>query len=278
MPEANACFGSDILETLRGNGLEDSQGAKESKGPQMRHRLTSMMGQVQIRIVAASLLAVLPLAGEPFRGRILTDDGMPLPEATAVVLECGQSGQAVVPVDEAGWFEFDGPWGQTGCVLETSAPGYRTHLIETNDLPGDPRIPAIVMYRLGKGQGQSLSALHLAAPPRAVESYHAAVREMRRGPQGDPEAILDRLEEAVRAYPDYAQAWFEIGRMRLAQGSGAGAIGAFREAVRADPWFVSPYEPLILLLRAAGNVAEASHACQGLRKINPALPGDCGMD
>ena len=231
-----------------------------------------------VRIAAACLLAVPSLPGEPLRGRVLADDGMPLPEATAVVLDCNPSGRMAVGVDEAGWFELEKPSELRDCLLQVSAPGYRLHSMTTWALPADPGIPAVVMYRLGKGQGESMSVSHLAAPVDAVDSYHAAVRQMRRGPEGDPEALLKQLKAAVRAYPDYAQAWFEIGRLHLAHGSAEDAIGAFREAVRADPWFVSPYEPLILLLEAAGNAAEALHACEALRRINPALPAGCVVD
>ena len=233
------------------------------------------MGQVRIRISAACLLAALPMDGESLRGRILADDGMPLPEDAVVVLSCGQSDRKTVGVDDAGWFEFEEPPKRSDCLVETSAPGYRPHSIATGALPSDPGIAAVVLHRLGKGQGESLSVAHLAAPPHAVASFHAAVREMRRGHDDGLEAALRLLEAAVSAYPGYAQAWFEIGRIHLAQGSAPEAIRAFGAATRADPWFVSPYEPLILLLEAAGDTRGASSACQALRKINPALPEDC---
>jgi len=56
---------------------------------------------------------------------------------------------------------------------------------------------------------------------------------------------------------------------------GAGAVAAFREAIRAEPWFVSPYEPLMLLLEAGGDSVAADRVCEGLRRINPSLPADC---
>lgn len=190
-------------------------------------------------------------------------------------LRCAQGVPLSAGVDEAGRFEFKEGSAEPGCSLDVSAPGYRVATLAASALPADPRIPAIVMYRLGKGQGESVSVSHLAAPAAAVGKYHLAVREMRRGAAGNPESVLEHLQSAVQAYPDYAQAWFEIGRLRLAKGSATAAIRAFREALRADPWFVSPYEPLILLLEATGDSAGARRACQGLLRINPALPADC---
>ena len=121
-----------------------------------------------------------------------------------------------------------------------------------------------------------MSVSHLSAPPAAVARFHAALRALRGGPGQDIELALGHLQSAVGAFPGYADAWFEIGRLHLASGSPGDAIGAFQEALRADPWLVSPYEPLILLLEAAGDPAGARQVCAGLRRINPALPEDCG--
>lgn len=235
------------------------------------------MVRVRIRLVAACLAVALPLAGSPLLGRILTDDGLPLPDGTSVALTCGSAGQFVTSVDEWGQFEFAERPTRGGCHLEASVAGYQPKSVTAGDLPDDPRIALITLHRLGAGQGEGLSVTHLAAPPEAVESYHLAVREMRRGVAGDLQSVLKHLQDAVHAYPDYAQAWFEIGRINLAQGSTAKAIGAFQEAVRADPWFISPYEPLVLLLRATDD-ADANGICQGMRRINAALPPDCVKD
>lgn len=235
------------------------------------------MVRVRIRLVAACLAVALPLVGSPLLGRIVTDDGLPLPDATSVALACGSAGQFVTGVDGQGRFEFADPPTRGGCLLEASVAGYQPKTVAAGDLPEDPRIAVITLHRLGAGQGESLSVTNLAAPTKAVESYHLAVREMRRGAAGDLQSVLKHLQAAVYAYPDYAQVWFEIGRLKLARGSTAEAIGAFREAVRADPWFISPYEPLVLLLRATGD-EDVNGICQSMRKINAALPPDCVKD
>ncbi len=149
-------------------------------------------------------------------------------------------------------------------------------MISTEDLPSDPRIAGIVLHRLGKSHGESISVSHLAAPPEAVQRFHAAIREAEGAESTDYEAVLKHLRAAVQLYPDYAQAWFEIGRIGLALGDSASARDALQQAVRADPWFVSPYEPLILLLEAAGQSDQAARTCQRLREINPALSAGCG--
>lgn len=225
----------------------------------------------------ATALALLPLRGEVVRGRVLADDGMPLPMSTTVRIHCGEMAAAKIALDEDGWFEFEDASERLKCSLgiDIVAPGYRQSSLSKADLPADPRIPAAVLHRLGKGDGESISVSHLAAPEEATRYYRAAMREMQRGADSDPAAALRRLESAVRIYPGYAQAWFEVGRLRLALGKTASAIRAFGQSVASDPWFVSPYEPLILLLEAEGDVDRAAAACHGLRRINPELPANC---
>lgn len=228
------------------------------------------------RLLLALTLASFPAESETIRGRIVTDDGMPLFESARVELHCGQSALESAAVDGDGMFEFSHPRQHAECNVAINAPGYRRANVPVASLPMNPEIPGVSLHRLGKSRGESISVSHLAAPPDARRRYHAAMREMRRGEEARVETVLTNLEAAAKLYPGYAQAWFEIGRLRLAQRDLERAVGALRRAVRADPWFVSPYEPLILLLRAIGAIEEAVSVCEDLRKVNPALPADCG--
>ena len=228
------------------------------------------------RLLLAAALAPLPAASDSLRGRIVSDDGMPLPSSTKVELACGQSRLERAAVREDGLFEVDHRGGRGDCVLVIDAPGYRRTEVQPSTLPKTPGIPGVVLHRLGKSQGETISVSHLAAPPEAKRRFQAAIREMRRGQEAAMDVVLENLEAAARIYPGYAEAWFEIGRLRLAQQDPEGAVAAFRQAVRADPWFVSPYEPLILLLRAGEAAVEAAGVCESLRRVNPALPADCG--
>ncbi len=236
------------------------------------------MGVVIARCWLAGAVLLAPLRVEAVSGRVLTDDGLPLPDSAAVHLVCdgGLSGRA--DLDEAGTFQLPLEREIAHCAVRIAAPGYRTAEVGLEALPADPAIPAAVLYRLGKGDGESLSRSHLAAPQEAVRHYHLAVRELRRGPAADSAAALSALSSAVDAFPQYAQAWFEIGRLRLASGEPSEAAEAFANSIASDPWFVSPYEPLVLLLEALGDRAGVAAACRGWRRINPHLPANCRME
>lgn len=223
----------------------------------------------------AAALSTLPLAGEQLSGRVLTDDGLPLPESTDVTLDCERARIGPVRPDLQGVFTISRPPEPARCVLRIAAPGYRRASVATEDMPLDEGIPAAVLFRLGKNDGESISTSHLAAPDEAASLYHAAVRQLQRESRASFGPALALLQEAVQAYPAYAQAWFEIGRLQLAIGDLSQAIKAFGMAIEADPWFVSPYEPLILLLESTGDEAQSLAACEGLRRINPDLPAGC---
>ncbi len=237
-----------------------------------------MMGPVFIRLASAGLLTVGSVCADPLLGRILADDGMPLPTNATVQLICDGSVLASARVDDEGGFSLDNTPARSGCSLSASAAGYRQQAVRVSDLPLNHRIPAIVLHRLGRNQGEAVSVSFLAAPEDALQSFQAAIRKLQARPVSDPNSARQHLRSAIRKFPGYAQAWFELGRLHLAQGDIPAAIRSFQEAVRADPWFVSPYEPLILLLKSTGDADAADRACQGLRRINPSLPADCSLE
>ncbi len=224
-------------------------------------------------LVAALGAPALPSA--ILGGTIVTDDGMPLSKGTSAVLRCGESATRPIEIDVEGRFSLDASAIDGSCAVVAGHPGYVAQPVAVRDLAVDPRIPAITLFRLNQDQGEAISPSHLAAPPAARKSYHAAIRTMRDPDSADAAQILERLRHAVDAYPGYAPAWFEIGRLHLALGNSTAAIRALRRAVEADVWFISPYQPLLLLLRATADTHGATEVCDGLRRINPYLPEDC---
>ena len=228
-----------------------------------------------LRLLVASVLASAQASAEPMRGRVVTDDGMPLPDSASVVLRCRGTERPIPGFFDGEFFEVVGPSGEDGCAIEIAATAYRRATAPAASLPSNPSIPGLVLHRLGKNRGETISVTHLLAPEEAKRRFHSGIRALRRNEPDSIDRALESLGVATELFPGYAQAWFELGRIGLARGDPASAIDALRKAVAADPWFVSPYEPLILLLRATGEAAEAAVRCDGLRVINPALPPDC---
>jgi predicted TPR repeat methyltransferase len=53
--------------------------------------------------------------------------------------------------------------------------------------------------------------------------------------RGDLPAAADLLQQALELAPDFASAWFELGKIKQELGEREAAVTAFREAKRADP-------------------------------------------
>jgi len=100
-----------------------------------------------------------------------------------------------------------------------------------------------------------LSAGHAAwaqqAPPRdARRAFDNAARAAKDGRTGD--ARRD-YEKAVQLYPDYAEAWCELGKLQLADKQPEAARKSFDSAIRANPNDAMPYLELSALEYAAQN-------------------------
>ncbi|MCP5111303.1 MAG: tetratricopeptide repeat protein, partial [bacterium] len=174
-------------------------------------------------------------------GRVLLDDGMPPASPVRVELVCDGNVTAQTDANDSGRVTLAA--NGAGCTVRASLAGYRSHTARAE-------AASLVLHREGKYQGAAISVTWLAAPETARSAFHIAIREMRRGADGDFAKAVAALESAVEEYPDYAAAWYELGSLHLAAGHKPAAQEALSKAITADPWFISPYEPLLLITLA----------------------------
>jgi tetratricopeptide (TPR) repeat protein len=208
--------------------------------------------------------------GATVAGTVLLDDGLPPSEPIAVALLCEGSVVSETEADPDGRFQLPASPGE-GCIVRVSHTGYRVDSMAVGELPEDPEVGALVLHRLGKAQGETISVTWLAAPKKARKAFHAAIREMRRGPEGDLATAIEALETAVVEYPGYAAAWHDLGALRMSTGDAAGAREAWKRSIDADPWYVTPYEPLLMLSLAEEKWDEARQLCDQMLVMNPYL-------
>ena len=203
------------------------------------------------------------LLGGEVSGRVLLEDSRPA--RVEVELRCGEK-TARVEADEQGRFSFDLAGGRD-CEVTAFAAGYMSQSLAVQRLPLRPEIPGLVLHRTGKWQGDTLSVTSVSAPDVATRAFAAAIEA------SDLAGAAALLEEAVSSYPSYAEAWFELGRAHLARSDFYGAKEALASAIAADPWFVPPFEPLLLLESASQSWEEVRRLARLLLHINPNLPG-----
>jgi tetratricopeptide (TPR) repeat protein len=106
----------------------------------------------------------------------------------------------------------------------------------------------MVLHRIAAVEGTSVSVTSLAAPKDARKAWEKGVRLLRSSNPGDAASAEKELQKAVATYPKYANAWADLGRVRLRRGEVNEARDAFLRAIDADDKLVEPYIEL-------GNIA-----------------------
>ncbi len=137
----------------------------------------------------------------------------------------------------------------TGCTLVADAPGYRSSIIYLSRRRSfdRPDVGAITLTPNGESQDIFVSVTSLAAPKKAKSAFEKAIKELNKGARADPQKAIEDLEKAVTEYPTYAAAWTILGETKQRMGDPVGAGEAFDRAMEADPRYLRPYEPLVLM-------------------------------
>ena len=135
------------------------------------------------------------------------------------------------------------------CELRAYQPGFRSETIQLTNrhFMEKPDVGVLVLRRLSKVEGLTISATSALAPSDAKKAFEKAHKDELKDKW--PEAQTE-FEKAVAIYPKYATAWYELGNVQQAQHDLDGARLSYGKALEADPKFVNPYGQLAAI--AAG--------------------------
>ncbi len=126
-----------------------------------------------------------------------------------------------------------------GCDLRASYPGYRSDsvVLAEHRALDNPDIGTIVLHRLGSVLGTTISLTTAMAPKDAAKAYAKGMEALSK----ENEDLAERqFRKAVDIYPQYAIAWFELGRIEQRSRRIEAARHSFEQARQADPKYVSP--------------------------------------
>lgn len=142
-----------------------------------------------------------------------------------------------------------GSRGLNGCELRAALPGAISDSIQlTGRRPfDDPNVGTLVLRRLTKVSGSTVSLTSLQAPSNAKKAFDHGKKLLQKG--NDAEAKTD-FAKAVEIFPAYAEAWAELSDLYMKAQDLDNARDASEHALAADARFVRPYFTLIVL--AAG--------------------------
>ena len=231
-------------------------------------------------------------------GKVVLDDGSPLPEPAKIEQTCG-NGQprAMGFTDQKGHFSINlgqqqavigdasetndrntrtiaAPEGGTteakifNCELRAAIPGFRSEVVSlaNHRYMDNPDVGSIVLHRMANVQGLTTSATSALAPKEARKAYEKGVEAMKKN---KPDEAQKDLERAVAAYPKYAAAWFELGRVYDQRDHLDLARHAFTESIAADANYIPPYERMYIIALKESKWQEMADASEHVLRLNP---------
>lgn len=241
-------------------------------------------------------------------GRVIVADGGHLPDKITIQRDCSGATQTVASTDRKGQFSFplseaagfaadasspfprggsrgtigDGidqsapPQPGTGdglasanCELRAVARGYRSDLVALDrrqSFPGgNYDVGTIVLRRTEEVAAPPVSATSAAAPAAARKAFEKGLEALGKGKTADAEKDF---EKAASLYPQYAEAWLDLGKLKLQQKADDAAGDAFQHAFEADGNLAEPQVYLGML------AVEKKQWTEAARYLDPALKLD----
>jgi tetratricopeptide (TPR) repeat protein len=154
-----------------------------------------------------------------------------------------------------------------GCTVEAALPGFNSTslTIANRSLLDDPDIGTITLTREEGSAGTAVSGTTASAPKDATKAFEKARTEWL---DKKPDRAQKDLEKAVQVDPQFAEAWYQLGKIQESANS-PDAVNSFSKAAAADPKFSLPYEHLAPLAAKAGKWQDAADATDHELQLNP---------
>jgi tetratricopeptide (TPR) repeat protein len=143
-----------------------------------------------------------------------------------------------------------------GCQLRAVLPGYRSESVSMGikSMMDDARVGTIILHPLSRASSLTVSATTLEAPANAKKAYEKGLEAMHTQKW---DAANSEFTKAVKIYPRFAIAWYQLGLARQNRNDLAGAVEAWKQAQTSDPHYVKPYESLTTMADRKGDWAES---------------------
>jgi len=154
------------------------------------------------------------------------------------------------------------------CELRAVMAGFRSDAVNlfNKQLAENPDVGEIVLHRIAGVEGTSVSATSAMAPKDAKKAYEQGLQSLLKN---KPDDAAKDFEKAVTAYPKYADAWMNLGKVRLQQQSVEPARAALKKAIEADPKLVTPYVELGLLAAKDANWQDSGKYLDHAVELDP---------
>jgi len=198
-------------------------------------------------------------AGGALFGKVVINDELLPWDPIVVMVSCNGTTMYTAETDPKGYFailpsRISGELSQQGdrerqmkvhfegCTLEAILTGFTSSVltITEHNLRDSPEIGTIALTRKFAARGTAISATSRSAPASAAQDWSKAAEEML---AEKPDRARRHLEEAVRVYPGFAEAWYRLGMLQRVSDPHHARL-CLQKAAAADSAFVSPHEQL----------------------------------
>jgi tetratricopeptide (TPR) repeat protein len=220
------------------------------------------------------------------KGNVVVAGGQLPWDPIPIVVVCGETPRYNTQSDPKGGFRIEAapreseivtvksdskspnPSQLIGCKVRAELGGFQSSTlnIANRTIEDDSDLGTITLTRDEKTPGSAVSSTTAAAPKDVLKSYDKARSEAN---SNHPENAQKELEKAVRAYPQFAEAWYELGKLEETQKQQE-ALNAYSKAVAADPQFYPPYEHIAAIAAQQKKWQDVADAADQGLKLNPA--------
>lgn len=155
-----------------------------------------------------------------------------------------------------------------GCDVTADVPGFKssTLRIANRNVTDNPDIGTITLSPDASAAGTAESATTAAAPKEAMKHVDKARSEwLSRNANGAER----ELEKAVKIDPQFAEAWYQLGKLQQMKNENDKALASYQKSAAADPKFVSPYEGIAELSSLQKKWQDVANATDAALKLNP---------
>ncbi len=227
-------------------------------------------------------------------GKVVIDDGTELTEPAAIQSVCRGQKHTEAYTDSRGSFSFeigrpsnvnsagladaDSSWNSTSvnrsrnledCDLQAWLPGFTSDSVSLSSkiaMGESSDVGRIVLHRVAKVDGLTISATSAAAPGAAKKAFEKGRKEEEKSHWDQAQ---QSFEKAVQIYPKFALAWFELGKVQQQKNDPAAARESFNRSIQADPQYVNPYRGLAHLAAMNRQWSDVVRLTTKLLALNP---------
>jgi tetratricopeptide (TPR) repeat protein len=154
------------------------------------------------------------------------------------------------------------------CEVQAALSGFvpASVAVVIHSTTDDPRLPSIVLKPMSRADSLTVSATTENAPKTALKAYDRGIAASK---EQKWDAAGREYAKAVKDYPKFAVAWYELGVVKEKQGDLEGAAQAWTEAANADAGYLSPYEKLAPLADQKQDWADSAKYSAAWIRLDP---------